>query len=214
MDSCTLERLQGARAVLIPGVLMVCMMNLLAFATPASLPPRLHSPADRMAFRRWFTFLAESRFYARKPLRGVSDADELLRWAYSQALRKHNARWYGSLELPLLPVMPSVCQVDAAASEFTRFYVSRNPADAEPGDLLVYRDEPDARLMVYIGASQVFPSPKKWVIYQANAPDGANAVNKVSLESLIDDPSPEWRPSPDNPDFLGVWRLDILGEPD
>jgi len=166
-----------------------------------------------MAFRRWFTFLAESRFYARKPLRGVSDGDGLLRWAYSQALRKHNARWYGSLELPLLPVMPSVCQVDAdAASEFTRFYVSRNPSDAEPGDLFMYRrDEPQARLMIYIGASQVFPSPKKWVVYQANSPNG---VNKLSLDSLLDDPSPEWRPSPDNPNFLGVWRLDILGEPD
>ena len=197
---------------------MLCMLNLLVSAAPANLSansaPHLHSPADRMAFRRWFTLLAESRFYARKPLRCVSDADGLLRWAYSQALRKHNARWYGSLELPLLPVMPSVGHVDAAA-EFTRFYVSRNPADAEPDILLMYRrDEPKARLMVYIGASQVFPSPKKWVIYQANAPDGANAVNKVSLESLVDDPSPELRASPDNPDFLGVWRLDILSESD
>jgi hypothetical protein len=188
------------------------MLNVLVSAAPASLPTRLQSPADRMAFRRWFTFLAESRFYARKPLRDVSDADGLLRWASSQALRKHNARWYGSLELPLLPVMPSVCQVDAAASEFTRFYVSRNPSDAEPGDLLIYRrDEPEARLMIYIGVSQVFPSPKKWVIYQANSP---RETRKVSLESLVDDPSPEWRPSPENPDFLGVWRLDILGDPE
>jgi uncharacterized protein YfaT (DUF1175 family) len=193
------------------------MLNLLVSAAPASPPARLHSPADRTAFRRWFTFLAESRYYARAPLRGVSDAGGLLRWAYSQALRQHNARWYRSVELPLVPVMPSVCRVDAAASKsqsgaFTRFYVSRNPADAEPGELLMYRrDEPEARLMIYIGASQVFPSPKKCVIYQVNSPNG---VNKVSIESLVDDPSPEWRPSPENPDFLGVWRLGILGEPE
>ncbi len=85
MDSCTLERFQAARTVLILGVLMLCMLNLLVSAAPSNLSansaPHLHSPADRMDFRRWFTFLAESRFYARKPLRCVSDADGLLRWA-------------------------------------------------------------------------------------------------------------------------------------
>jgi uncharacterized protein YfaT (DUF1175 family) len=195
------------------------MLNLLASArgdnVPTNSAPRLHSAADRTAFRRWFTFLAESRYYAHAPLRGVSDTDGLLSWAYRQALRRHNARWFRSMELPLLPVMPSVCEVGAGVptsqgDPLRRIFVSRDAADAEPGDLLMYRRaETEARLMIYIGASQVLPSPKKWVIYQTNSPI---ETHKVTLESLIDDPSPEWRATAENADFLGVWRLDILGE--
>jgi uncharacterized protein YfaT (DUF1175 family) len=186
----------------------------LAWAAPSA---HLNSPSDRKAFRRWFTFLAESRYYARKPLRGVSDADGLLRWAYQQALRQHDARWYHTVELPLLPAMPSVGQFEAGLCEshpdpFAPLLVSRSLADAEPGDLLLYRrSDLGAHLMIYIGSSQILPSPKKWVIYQSSSP---RDIHKLSLDSLRNDPSPGWRPELDNPDFLGVWRLDILGEPE
>ena len=184
------------------------VLILVALLAYGGTSPRLDSSADRKAFRRWFTFLAESRYYARKPLRGVSDAEGLLAWAYHQALRPHDALWFRSVELPILPAMPSVEQSGQTATGPAPTLISRDLKDAEPGDLLLYRrSDLESHLMIYIGQSQIVPSPKKWVIYLAKS---ARDVHKVSLDSLREDPSPEWRPSADNPEFLGVWRLDIL----
>jgi len=178
----------------------------MAVAAPS---PHLDSSADRKAFRRWFTFLAESRYYARKPLRGVSDAEGLVRWAYHQALRPHDAGWFRTVELPVLPAMPSVQRYGVTPETFAPKLVSRDIKDAEPGDLLMFRrSDLQSHVMVYIGQSQILPSPKKWVIYFANS---VKDVHKVTVDSLREDPSPAWRPMADNPEFLGVWRLDIPG---
>lgn len=173
---------------------------------PANQPQPLASSADRTAFRRWFTFLAESRYYARKPLREVSDGDSLVRWAFRHALAPHDAAWSRKLELPVFPVMPSVSDASGSLGASVPVPVSRDLADVQPGDLLVYRNsELPAHVMVYIGRSQIVPSPGEWVIYVSS-----NAIHKVSLDRLRADPSPDWRPVSENPDFRGVWRLGIL----
>jgi uncharacterized protein len=55
---------------------------------------RLHDPADRLAFRRWFTLLAESQYYRSNSLPPeIDDCAALLRFAYREALREHDAAW-------------------------------------------------------------------------------------------------------------------------
>ena len=54
---------------------------------------RLHDPADRLAFRHWFTLLAESQYYRGKPQPEIDDCAALLRFAYREALREHDANW-------------------------------------------------------------------------------------------------------------------------
>jgi len=61
---------------------------------------RLHGPADRAAFRRWFTLLAESQYYRARALPEVDDCAALLRFAYREALREHNAAWAHAMALP------------------------------------------------------------------------------------------------------------------
>jgi uncharacterized protein len=62
---------------------------------------RLHDPADRAAFRRWFTLLAESQYYRGKNLPPeIDDCAALLRFAYREALREHNAAWAQARSLP------------------------------------------------------------------------------------------------------------------
>ena len=77
---------------------------------------RLHDPADRLAFRRWFTLLAEAQYYLHPiaptagapgtPDRGknaapeIDDCAALLRFAYREALREHDAAWARSMALP------------------------------------------------------------------------------------------------------------------
>jgi uncharacterized protein len=60
----------------------------------------LHDPADRAAFRGWFTLLAEAQ-YDRKSLPAeIDDCAALLRFAYREALREHNAAWALATALP------------------------------------------------------------------------------------------------------------------
>ena len=61
---------------------------------------RLHDPADRLAFRRWFTLLAESQYYRGKPQPEIDDCAALLRFAYREAMREHDAAWVHAVALP------------------------------------------------------------------------------------------------------------------
>ncbi len=62
---------------------------------------RLHDPADRATFRRWFTLLAESQYYRGNSLPAeIDDCAALLRFAYREALRAHNAAWAEAVALP------------------------------------------------------------------------------------------------------------------
>ncbi len=62
---------------------------------------RLHDPADRVAFRRWFTFLAEAQYFRGRALPAeIDDCAALLRFAYREALRPHDAVWAHQMALP------------------------------------------------------------------------------------------------------------------
>ena len=62
---------------------------------------RLHDPADRQAFRRWFTLLAEAQYYrGENAAPDIDDCAALLRFAYREALREHDAAWVRSIALP------------------------------------------------------------------------------------------------------------------
>lgn len=62
---------------------------------------RLHDPADRIAFRRWFTFLAEAQYFRGRALPAeIDDCAALLRFAYREALRPHDAAWAHQMALP------------------------------------------------------------------------------------------------------------------
>ncbi|MGH9721325.1 MAG: DUF1175 family protein [Bryobacteraceae bacterium] len=71
---------------------------------------RLDSPGDRRAFRTWFTFLAEAQFY-RHPSRlatEINDCAALLRFAYREALRRHDGAWASALDLDSVPPESSI----------------------------------------------------------------------------------------------------------
>jgi uncharacterized protein len=64
---------------------------------------RLHDPTDRGTFRRWFTFLAEAQYFRGQALPAeIDDCAALLRFAYREALRPHDAAWAHQMALPAL----------------------------------------------------------------------------------------------------------------
>src|SRR5919108_2079323 len=71
---------------------------------------RLNSAPDQEAFRNWFALLAE--YQALRPSKEVpsevSDCAGLLRYAYRNALHKHNAAWFRENRIQPPAALPSV----------------------------------------------------------------------------------------------------------
>ena len=145
---------------------------------------RLTREADRAAFRKWFTFLAEAQYFmpprSRPP--EIADCSSFVRYAYREALRAHDSVWAAQAQLPLIPALPSVKQYNypktpvgprlfhIAGDRYAEFadaetlyrydvyFVSRDLGRAVPGDLLFYR-HPRGRMpfhtMIVLGHSQI-----------------------------------------------------------
>jgi hypothetical protein len=102
-------------------------------------------------------------------------------------------------------------------------FVSRDVRQAEPGDLLFYRQFGQSSpwhsmIVTRIGGQAA-------VVYDTgvdHSPHGPRPVRgdpdhgkpgelrRVTLDELLDHPQPQWRPTAANPNFLGVYRWNIL----
>ncbi|HEY4962225.1 MAG TPA: DUF1175 family protein [Terriglobales bacterium] len=72
---------------------------------------RLHDPADRAAFRRWFTLLAEAQYYRGNTSSAeINDCAALLRYAYREALRQHDSAWAKTVALAAAPLSLDIRQ--------------------------------------------------------------------------------------------------------
>jgi hypothetical protein len=114
------------RAGVLPGVIAIqvgaSVRDLTTLAIPVELARtdraqdgtpdflRLDDTNDREAFRRAFTFLAEAQFFQSAEARPaeITDCAALIRYAYREALRKHDSAWARSTGLRLLPALSSV----------------------------------------------------------------------------------------------------------
>ena len=214
---------------------------------------RLQDGNDQIAFRRWFAFLAESTYFEKEGDRPpeVSDCAALIRFAYREALRRHDGPWAEHWRLPSLPNVTSVQKYDYphtalgadlfrtrpgafapedavngtfaefADAETLRRYnthlVSRDLSAARPGDLLFFRQAGHRmpfHTMIYLGRSY-FDEGADWLIYHTGPSAGrAGEIRRVTIRDLLQHPQVCWRPLPQNPAFLGVYRWNILREAD
>ena len=206
---------------------------------------RLTDPADQAAFRQWFTAIAD--YQAIRPRAEVppeiTDCASLLRYAYREALKRHDDTWFAStgIEVPALPgevrawrypdtplgaalfrVRPGpFTTADTANGAFAQFadartlversahFISRDILVAQAADLLFYRQfgqsSPWHSMIVTRAGSQ--PA----VVYDTGPDQGkAGELRRVTFAELLNHPQPQWRPVPANPNFLGVYRWNIL----
>ena len=94
--------------------------------------------------------------------------------------------------------------------------LGRDLAEAQPGDLIFFarggtRPEPDhAMAFVRPGADG-----QPMLLYHTG-PEGSGLarkngeVRRVRLEDLLHHPDPDFRPLPENPAFLGLYRWKVL----
>jgi uncharacterized protein YfaT (DUF1175 family) len=93
--------------------------------------------------------------------------------------------------------------------ERNAYFVTRDARQAEPGDLLFYRQFGQSSpwhsmIVTRIGTQSA-------VVYDTGEDHGkAGELRRVFLAEFLDHPQPQWRPVPGNPNFLGVYRWNIL----
>lgn len=108
---------------------------------------RLDDPADRQAFRQWFTFLAEAQYFrdSKSLPREISDCAALIRYSYREALRQHDGIWAASLGLRFVPSIPSIAKyhypdTPAQAGLFRVRTGTFQPADLSDGTFAQFAD--------------------------------------------------------------------------
>jgi uncharacterized protein YfaT (DUF1175 family) len=211
---------------------------------------RLDDPDDQRAFRRWFTFLAETQYFQaaeRRPAE-ITDCAALIRYAYREALRTHDGNWATEARLLVAPGIPSVTKyqypytllgadlfrvkpggfqsTDPTTGGFAQFadaktlqlrntyFVTRDLDHAQPGDLIFYRQDSDHmpfHSMIYLGVSQIEKGAGRYLVYHTGPDaDSPGEIRRPTVDELRHFPDPDWRPLPDNPRFLGVYRWNIL----
>jgi|SRR5271157_704623 len=210
---------------------------------------RLDDDRDRTAFRRWFTFLAETQYFQAPGARPaeIDDCAALIRYAYRETFRAHDAGWAEAARVPVVPAFDApgkyrypytplaaglfrvragpLAPGDFSSGAFAQFadaqtlrrfnthFLTRDVTLAQPGDLLFYRRDESFHSMIYLGASQLRPDGGLYVVYHTGRDGGGpGEIKRLTMAELLHFPQLDWRPLAANPNFLGVYRWNILRE--
>jgi uncharacterized protein YfaT (DUF1175 family) len=93
--------------------------------------------------------------------------------------------------------------------ERNAYFVSRDVRQAEPGDLLFYRQFGQSSPWHSMIVTRI--SQQAAVVYHTGPDHGRpGELRRVALSELLDHPQPQWRPVSTNPNFIGVYRWNIL----
>jgi len=170
----------------------------------------------------------------------IVDCASLLRYAYREALKRHDGQWFAATGMgvvappgeirawhyPETPLGMGLFRVaaapftaaDATDGAFAQFadartlvernayLVSRDVRSALPGDLLFWRQfgqsSPWHSMIVLEGGE---------IVYDTGPDHGQpGELRRVRIAELVNHPDARWRPVPGNPNFLGVYRWNIL----
>lgn len=195
-----------------------------ARAGSAAEPIARLDPAASRHLRDWITVLIHAQVDRGPTPRWTHrDCAGLLRFAVAEALREHDIAWRRSMGLlgkrlppDLDPAVTSPLRhtwrrADGSQGAFASAIdlvqantrsVGRQLAQAQPADLLFYDLGDDQHLMVWMGA---------YIAYHTGRVErGDNGLRALKPAQLMGWSDTRWRPSTDNPNFAGLYRLAFL----
>ena len=209
--------------------------DLYCFLNAAPLPA--WDAADREAFRAWFVALVEDQLERLSPAWEPAQRDcaGLLRFCFREAWGPHTEAWRqrtgycggpaaGEVRLAFGGPWRSAFPLREGWSPFAdganlRRYacesLGREVLLARPGDLLFFhrpaRPRPDHAMAFVRPDGDGTP-----MLLYHTGPEGSagdarpGEVRRVRLDELMHHPDPDFRPLPENPAFLGVYRWKLL----
>jgi uncharacterized protein YfaT (DUF1175 family) len=201
-----------------------------AKAQPAIQAPAAVATAPQLGrehsqyFRDWFTLLIHTQIERGPTPRWIHrDCAGLVRFAVAESLREHDRTWKqanGLLGTRVPPDVPAAQtqtlrnswrQINGSKAAFvsalelvqenTRF-VDKQLTQAAPADLLFYDFGDHQHLMVWMGRYIAYHTGRV-----AATDNGLRALRVAQLASWQDT---RWRPTLDNPNFYGLYRLAFL----
>ncbi len=182
--------------------------------SPAELAPEI---TDCASFIRYVYREAlrahDDRWYAQFPANFVPSLASIQQWTYPNTPLGVNLYRNRSG-----PFHPSDLK-DGTFAQFAdaktlhadnSYLLGRNLRLAKPGDLIFYRvleTNSQYHSMIITGEHG------EWVVYNTGPDHGHHGeMRRVLLADLLRHPDPQWRPEPANPNWLGVYRWNILRE--
>ena len=194
------------------------------FGPVATVMPAALDHDQSQRFRDWMTLLIHAQIeHGPTPRWTHRDCAGLVRFAVGEALRPHDLGWKRANGLlgtrvpaDLEPATTEALRhawlrADGSRNAYvgalelvqqnTRF-VARQVGQALPGDLLFYDFGDDQHLMVWMGRYLAY--------HTGRSVPGDNGLRALRLAQLVAWQDTRWRPTDDNPDFRGVYRLAFL----
>jgi uncharacterized protein len=185
------------------------------------------SPQQARHLRDWMAVLIHAQLERGPTPRWTHrDCAGLLRFVVAEALREHTAAWKQAMGLTGQRLPPelnlSSAQTNALRNAWRRVdgeraafvgalelvqentrFVAKNLAQAERGDVLFYDLGDEQHLMVWMGP---------YVAYHTGRTQaGDTGLRAVRVADLMAWKDTRWRPAIDNPNYLGVYRLALMG---
>jgi hypothetical protein len=203
-------------------------------ASAASVPGSLGEEGDREAFRTWFVALLEQQLEAPSPAwePAQRDCSGLLRFAFREALAPHTEAWRERVAFTAgppaqdpsprfttawrggfpTPEGPSPFAKGAFLRRLACRPLGRDLQLARPGDLIFFarggaHAQPDHAMAFVRPDGDGAP-----MLLYHTGPEGSGQAQKpgelrrVRLDDLLHHPDPDFRPLPENPAFLGLYR--------
>lgn len=192
----------------------VALADRAADTPDAKLPPEIIDCASLLRYSyREALHAHDDKWYAQFPADAMPALPSVAQWSYPNT----------PLGVGLFRIRPGTFQTgDLADGTFAQFadakslhalnthLLGRSLRGARPGDIIFYRLlEADSQYHSMI----VTGDQGEWVVYHTGPIDGHRGeMRRVLLSDLLRHPDPRWRPEPSNPNFLGVYRWNILRE--
>lgn len=189
--------------------------------------------SDSINFRNWFLEIARSQFAKKSDLWKDRDCSGLIRFAYKEALKKHDETWeknlnfvhYSSIQKPDVkkynyPDVPLVGTnifkisdlefgVFADAYHLLKYnvdFVSKDYKKAKPGDILFFY-HPSFTDMPY--HSMIYTGDG--LLYHTGPiEDKEGELRYLKFDDVIRNFPLDWQPLPSNNKFLGFFKFKIL----
>jgi uncharacterized protein YfaT (DUF1175 family) len=184
------------------------------------------TPVQSRAFQAWMV-----RIVTEQVERGPSprwqhrDCAGLVRFAVTESLTAHDARWLRAngmrTDARLPPELDLTGEQAAMRNRWTQTGgttghfvtalalvqnnsrpIGRDINQAQPGDLLFYDQGDDQHLMVWMGSSIAY--------HTGTVTPTDNGLRTVGIRQLMNWKDTRWQPAANNPNFAGVYRLLFL----
>lgn len=199
----------------------------------------LLSPEQSDRFRVWVTFIVAEQFKRGPSPRWTHrDCAGLVRYAVAETLRPHEPRWRraNGWEQKRLPPDLGLSEeqeslrntwraIDGTEQSFVTALalvqensrsLGKESAMARPGDLLFFDQGDEQHLMIWMGSwiayhnGQTPVTPRKRGSDQRRLTNEDTGLRAVTPAELLKWKDSRWRPSENNPNFAGFYRLAFL----